>query len=67
MRYQKALLVWRESIDKSKIWKSDLSETKINDFQNQIRLADIKAKLTTIKNAIVEILAEHRDGKVPLA
>lgn len=61
------MLYWRECIDKSKVWKSDSTDQQILDFQTQIKLADIKAKLTTIKNAIVEILAEHRDGKVPLA
>jgi len=67
MRYSKALLLWRECIDKSKVWKSDSTSNEMQEFQNQVKLADIKAKLTTIKNAIVEILAEHRDGKVPLA
>ncbi len=55
LRYHKTLLVWTTSVDKHKKMAEDMQK------ESHLKAA-IEAKLTVVKNALVEILAESKAG-----
>ena len=57
MRYHKTLLVWTAAVDKHK-----LSSENSGGEEQVKKSAVVRAKLTTVKNALIEILAETKSG-----
>lgn len=59
MRYHKTLIVWSKAVDKHKQEedsKKDFDEDRVR------KIATVKAKLVIVKNSLIEILGEAKNG-----
>ncbi len=66
LRYQRTLLVLTDCIDKTKLLESNIQSSHLLSdeeiFKQIHKKAEIRAKLNAVKQAIIEVLAEHKGG-----